>query len=362
MKAFHCDGCGSLVFFENVKCVHCGRVLGYLPAARELSALEPAANGDWRALNPRVKDRRYRQCQNGRQHQICNWMVDADDLNPFCISCRLNDVIPNLEVPGNRDRWQRLEMAKRRLVYTVLELGLPLDGSPAENRPALRFRFLADVPGGPPVVTGHENGVITLNIAEADDDERERRRVNLHEPYRTLLGHLRHEIAHYYWDRLVANSPWLERWRAVFGDENRDYSAALKKYYEHGPAIDWQNRFVSAYASSHPWEDWAETWAHYFHIIDTVETAATFGMSLKPLHPAAKIMSSEPEKAAHPGSSFDVILEQWFPLTYALNSLNRGMGLHDLYPFALSGPAIDKLAFVHEVAHSTRSKHQAAAR
>jgi hypothetical protein len=220
------------------------------------------------------------------------------------------------------------------------------------SRPPLRFRFLADVPGQPPVQTGHANGLITLNIAEADDADREKRRVSLHEPFRTLVGHFRHEIAHYYWDRLILNNEWTERFRKVFGDEQQDYGAALKRHYGQGPPINWQDRFISAYASSHPWGDWAETWAHYFHITDTIETAASFGMVLNPTHPSAKTMMSNPKLARQDASNFDTTLEHWFPLVYALNSLNRGMGLHDLYPFTLSTPAIEKLRFVHEVLHS----------
>ena len=182
----------------------------------------------------------------------------------------------------------------------------------------------------------------------------ERRRVSLHEPYRTLLGHFRHEIAHYYWDRLIANSRWLEDFRKVFGDENADYAEALKHHYANGPAPDWQNRHVSAYASSHPWEDWAETWAHYFHIVDMMETADSFGLALNPRHPAAKSMMARPHNPFDPSVSFDTVLENWFPLTYALNSINRGMGLLDVYPFALSLKAVEKLRFVHEVVKNSR--------
>jgi hypothetical protein len=265
-------------------------------------------------------------------------------------------MIPNLELPGNRERWHRLEMAKRRIIYTILEWRFPTEAVPAEKRPALRFQFGGDIPGGPPLPTGHEDGLITVNIAEADDDERERRRINLHEPYRTLLGHLRHEVAHYYWDRLIQNSPWLDRCRSLFGDETADYAAALKAYYQQGPPADWQSRYVSAYAASHPWEDWAETWAHYFHITDTLETAASFGMVLKPKHPAANTMTADFKTIDDLDCGFDLLLERWFPLTYALNSLNQGMGLPELYPFTLSDTAIKKLRFIHQIARAT-SQH-----
>jgi len=321
----------------------------------ELSALEPAENGEWRAVAPGHANQLYRLCENGRQQGNCNWMILVSDSSQFCRSCRLNEVIPNLQLPGNLERWHKLELAKRRIVYTIMRLGLPMDGLADGNRPALRFKFLGDVAGGPPVLTGHANGLITINIAEADDAERERRRVNLHEPYRTLLGHLRHEVAHYYWDRLIANSQWLSDFRKWFGDERADYQGALKKYYEQGPQPDWQVNGVSAYASAHPWEDWAETGAHYFHIMDMVETAGSFGVTLDPKHPSAKSMTAFPRNAFGINGDFQAVLKNWFPLTYALNSLNRGMGLPDVYPFVLSDRAIEKLQFVHEVVQATRA-------
>ncbi|HWN97018.1 MAG TPA: putative zinc-binding metallopeptidase, partial [Methylomirabilota bacterium] len=233
--------------------------------------------------------------------------------------------------------------------YTLLRLRLPIEGTPQENFPPLRFRFLSDSPAGSPVMTGHNEGVITINVAEADDAERERRRVALHEPFRTLLGHLRHEIAHYYWNVLMANTSHLNRFRALFGDERCDYTSALQNYYQQSAPADWQSRHVSAYAAAHPWEDWAETSAHYLHIVDTVETAASFGLALKPKHPDAKAMTADPRKALSGDGSFNRLLENWLPLTYALNELNRGMGLPDLYPFVLSAVAIEKLQFVHDV-------------
>ena len=245
MKTFHCDGCGNLVFFENVNCVKCGHALGFLPSRQELSALEPQDGGTWRALARDQTGQLFKFCDNA-QHHVCNWMVETDDANPFCQACRLNELIPDLSVPDNLTRWQKLETAKHRVVYTLLRLGLPMDAAAGEGRPSLRFKFAGDVAGAAPVVTGHADGLITVNIAEADDDERERRRINLHEPYRTLLGHLRHEVSHYYWDRLIAGSKWLPEFRALFGDETADYGAALDRYYKHGPPQDWQARHVSS--------------------------------------------------------------------------------------------------------------------
>lgn len=348
MKTFHCDVCGNLVFFENVSCLNCGHALGFLPELLDLSSITRTEGDDFLALAPAAQGAHYRACANGRVHGVCNWMVPAESGDSFCVACRLNEVIPDLSVEANPSRWQRLELAKRRLIYTLLKLHLPLDGVPAENRPALRFRFMQDETSKA-YLTGHEAGLITINIAEADDDVREQRRVSLHEPFRTLLGHFRHEVAHYYWERLIAHSHWENRFRELFGDESADYAAALEQHYRLGPLPAWADRSVSAYASSHPWEDWAETTAHYFHITDTIETAASFGLSLRPQHPAARLMTADLSGGSRSDAKFDEMLDTWFPLTYALNSLNRGMGLPDLYPFVLSPTAIRKLRFVHDV-------------
>lgn len=318
-------------------------------------ALEPAANNIFKA---RRTGGLYQLCANGVQHKVCNWMVSNDNPDKFCLSCGLNEVIPDLSVPGNLERWHKLEMAKRRLLCTILLLGLPMDGN--ASCPTLRFRFLSDAGGQETVMSGYLNGVITLNIAEADDAERERRRVNLHEPFRTLLGHLRHEIGHHFWSRLIDNGPRLDAFRQLFGDERNDYGAALQAHYANGAPPDWQTRFVSAYASAHPSEDWAETWANYFHIVDTMESAASFGLRLRPNHPSSASMTADPKAVAKPNAEFDALMENWFPLTYALNSLNRGMGLNDLYPFVLSNPALEKLRFVHDVVRENRVSNAAA--
>src|SRR5215468_426684 len=213
VKPFHCDHCGALVFFESVSCVSCGHALGFAPDLMEMVAFEAAGERGWRSLAAKSQGRVYRLCANGRDHAVCNWYVPEEEPEGLCAACRLNHVIPDPSAPEQRERWHRAEVAKRRLVYTLRRLGLPTAGDAATGRPALRVRFLADVPGGPPVVTGHDNGVITLNLAEADDAEREKRRVQLFEPQRTLVGHFRHESGHYYWSVLVEGSPWHEPFR-----------------------------------------------------------------------------------------------------------------------------------------------------
>jgi hypothetical protein len=350
LNVFHCDCCRHLVFFENTRCVQCGHVLAYLPDVAQMASIEP--DGDGLFLSPRGQSpvTGYRLCRNYTEHNVCNWAIRTDDSNPFCLSCRLTGLIPDQAVPGHHEAWYCLEVAKRRLLYTLQKLQLPMATRAEDPAQGLAFEFLAvTADAGPqPALTGHRDGIITINIAEADNVERERRRIALHEPYRTLLGHFRHEIGHYYWSRLIQDSERLEAFRQLFGDERLDYAQALRNHYETGAPPDWQDRFVSSYATAHPWEDWAETWAHYLHVSDTLETAAACGISIRPLHPDEPAVTRIPATAGSPSAPFDELMESWFPLTYVLNNLNRGLGLPDGYPFVLSTPALDKMRFVHD--------------
>lgn len=353
MKTFHCQYCGNPIFFENVRCLQCGSALAFLPDRMAMAAIEPVPQKKnlWRRrLRARrtVSPLRYRLCINSTLHQACNFAVPAADPNPLCVSCRQTRILPDLSVADNRDRWVRIEAAKRRLFYTLARLGLASPAPPNGERDGPVFEFLADQPGQH-VLTGHAAGVITLNVAEADDAERVRRRIAMHEPYRTLLGHLRHESGHYYWDRLVRDGGQLDAFRGVFGDETQDYALALQNHYAQGGApAGWQERHVSAYATAHPWEDWAETWAHYLHMVDLMETAASYNTRL-----SMPGNGSEIEEVLNPFETgrpdFDALVDQWVPVTLLVNSLNRSLGQEDAYPFALSTGALEKLRFVHEV-------------
>jgi hypothetical protein len=347
MKTFHCDKCSQQVFFENTVCLNCDSMLGYQPARRSISSFEQVEEGRWRSLNRRDAGKLYKQCGNYVQHNVCNWMLPADDPHELCESCQLTVVIPALASEKNHVLWSRLEAAKRRLLFSLATLHLSPVSKEVEPDTGLAFQFLEDGVGDQTVMTGHANGLITLNIAEADPAERERTREQMHERYRTLLGHFRHESGHYYFDRLVAGSPWIDEFRALFGDEREDYGEALKRHYGEGPPADWESRFVSTYASSHPWEDWAETWAHYLHMMDALETAHACGMSLHPTRPDEPSLEIPvpPLKA----QTFEETLNEWFALAYVLNSLNRSMGMPDSYPFKLCTPVLAKLAFVDKV-------------
>jgi hypothetical protein len=339
-----------LVFFENTECVGCGHRLAYLPDMGVVGSLDDAGNGLWQSPLSRAGGRTYRLCRNYAGAQVCNWTVPADDFRDLCVSCRLTSVVPDMSSAGASAAWYRLEVAKRRLVFTLLSLGLPVLGREDDPEGGLVFEFKADAPdGSAPVLTGHANGTITINVAEADDAERERRRQNVHEPYRTLLGHFRHETGHYYWDRLIRDRLPHEHFRALFGDERADYAEALRVHYAAGAPPDWPARFVSEYASAHPWEDWAETWAHYLHMIDTLETAAACGLSLRPDRADEPSIDTVSPAVGRADVSFERMLEHWFPVTYVLNNLNRGLGLPDAYPFVLAPAAIEKLRFVHDV-------------
>ncbi len=311
MRAFTCPVCRHLVTFESTECLHCGSALAFDWDAREIVRL---AGG----------------CAN-RDLIACNGSGEG-----LCAACRLTRTRPPDDALAP---WATAEAAKRRLVFELLELGLPVGAG-------LTFDLLSS--SVEPVTTGHADGVITLDLAEADPVAREQRRTQLHEPYRTLLGHMRHEVGHYFQPILAPEgSEALERCRALMGDERADYAQAMERHYAEGPPADWAERFVSAYATMHPWEDWAETFSHYLHIRATQQTAGAFGILV-----TGPPEANDPELMAvpqqdHGDESFAEIIENWLPLTYALNAVNRSMGLQDLYPFILGPKVIQKLSFIH---------------
>jgi hypothetical protein len=367
MKTFRCT-CHAPIFFYNTSCINCKRELGYLPDQRAMSAIEPAQTpGEYKALAAAKGRQAYRKCENYAKENVCNWLVPAQDPSPLCTACRLNRTIPSLDRPEHREYWVNIEAAKRRLVYSLLELSLPLKSKEEDDANGLAFDFLArpspgDGPAAsgdtaPKVMTGHADGLITLDITEADEVAREQVRQRLHETYRTLLGHFRHESGHYYWQRLISPSQWIEPFRKLFGDERKDYQKALAEHYENQATSDWQGQFISHYASSHPWEDWAETWAHYLHMIDTLETARTFGIVSEGrgrdlINP--KLFGTGNAPPVRP--AFAKVLREWVWLSLAMNSINRSMGMRDPYPFVLSEPVAKKLEMVEDVVRAARER------
>ena len=331
MKVFHCE-CGATLFFVNSLCLSCSRELGFMP---ELLDLVSFTSAEGATIETPLGH--YKKCANYLREGVCNWLLPTGSDEELCQACRLNDVIPNLSEPENRQKWQDVEQAKRRLIYSLDALGLRVLTKADDPVRGLSFDIKQSI-GTERVLTGHAEGLITLNLSEADAAEREKMRVSLNERYRTLLGHFRHEIGHYYWDRLIADPSEHEAFRELFGDERADYAQALKAHYAKPADPDYAAQFISHYAASHPWEDFAETFAHYLHMIDTLETAEHYGF------------------ASGPGTSrdFEALMTEWYSLTVALNSLNRSMGLPDAYPFAISQPVKQKLSFVHDLIQAAR--------
>lgn len=281
----------------------------------------------------------------------CNWICESNNASSLCQSCSHTVKIPDISVVEKRLQWSKLERAKRRLFYALIKFGLPLAAEGAETEGTLRFELLGDRTSAngkkKRVMTGHDNGLITINIAEADDAIREKNRIAMGEPYRTLIGHFRHEVGHYYWDRLVDQNGIIDKFRATFGDERRDYSESLKVYYENGPTDNWVSAYVSAYAGAHPWEDFAETWAHYLHMVGGLETAYAYGLNPQ----SSKNNAPQYEQLTDPYhvSDYAQLLSHWIPITVAMNAMNRSIGNSDYYPFALSPPVSQKLGFIHDL-------------
>ncbi|MEO6547128.1 MAG: putative zinc-binding peptidase [Ferruginibacter sp.] len=341
MKLYTCTNCQNPLYFENSACLNCNHAVGFEVGQFNLITLDNNPNGYSQVNN---KSQLYRYCANAA-HATCNWLVPVTQISPFCMACELNRTIPQLSSAVNVAKWQNIEIAKHRMVYSLLRLNLPVNAKKTfDENGGIAFDFIADTSPTERVMTGHDNGIITLNIEEADEGELVRHKLDLGEKYRTLLGHFRHEIGHYYWEVLIRDSPNLQRFRTLFGNEERDYEEALATYYRNGIQLNWNDNFISPYASSHPWEDWAESWAHYMHLMDTLETAWSFGIGIH-----RREMETEVNNDPYTIADFNSIINTWFPLTFAVNSLNRSMGHADFYPFIVSSPVIEKLRFIHEI-------------
>ena len=363
MRAFACPNCRRLNHFEVRVCPDCNATLGYDPGIDQFRFLADGGTG-WRDAHGAAAD--MVACANNNAYAICNWLAAPDTPDGMCRACRHNRTIPDLTVPGVPARWAKVEAAKRRLFHTLIRLRLPLE-TKAEERPGvqgLAFDFLydpaAETLGHAEIMTGHDEGLITLNLIEADDAERERIRLGLGEPYRTLLGHFRHEVGHHFWSRLIEpDTTMLEACREVFGDERIDYAAALQAHYGEDKdtggagARSWSDAYVSAYAAAHPWEDFAETFAHFLHMVDLLATARGFALSL----------TAFPQEGADGAVDVDfnpyvastaALVGDMVPMSFAMNALNRSMGQPDLYPFHLSETVIAKLDFINRVIAGAR--------
>ncbi|MFT3998148.1 MAG: putative zinc-binding peptidase [Asticcacaulis sp.] len=342
MKLFRCAHCGNTTFFHNRNCVQCGFRLGFSPLSLNLHAMEPAGGDLWRPVG---HSDTYRFCANALP-DVCNWLVPEDSHTPFCRACRHNRLIPN-----DLDRFRRIIDAQHRLFYAFLKWGLPAPDRQYDPQGGLVFDYLEDAitPDGyhHSAMTGHEEGVISIRAAEADDAVRESVRSQMGEPYRTLLGHFRHECGHFIWNRLVRDAGRLEACRAVFGDDTLDYQSAVDRHYAEGPPPFWADSYISAYATMHPWEDFAETFAHVLHITDALETAYYYGMTIRPK--PSEELSAEVDFQPYRVTSFEKLADAWVPLSLAINSIHNAMGERPLYPFILSPNVKAKLGFVHRL-------------
>ncbi|OBA63587.1 hypothetical protein A5647_04545 [Mycobacterium sp. 1100029.7] len=334
MRDFNCPNCGQRLTFENSTCLNCGSALGF---SLEQMALLVIAEDETSEKPGFVSAAEYELCAN-RQVAVCNWLVPVNNPRLLCQACVLTTERPNDADTVGLAEFAAAEAAKRRLIVELHELKLPIIGRQEDPDYGLAFRLLSS--SQEKVLTGHENGVITIDLAEGDDVHREQLRVEMDEPYRTLLGHFRHEIGHYYFYRLITTDDYLRQFNELFGDPDADYQEALDRHYNQGAPEGWQENFVSSYATMHPAEDWAETFAHYLHIRDTLDTCAWSGFA-----PASATFDRPPLGP----SAFGATIDLWLPLSWSLNMVNRSMGHDDLYPFVLPGPVLDKMQFIHNV-------------
>jgi hypothetical protein len=335
MRDFNCPNCGQRLSFENSVCLHCGSSLGFSLDDMALLVIAPGEESEHAGA---VDEAKYQLCANLHLAE-CNWLVKTSPIGKLCASCALTRTRPEDADTDALAAFAVAEKAKRRLIAELHELKLPIVGRAEDPQYGLAFDLLSSE--FEKVFTGHADGVITLDLAEGDDVHREHLRISMDEPYRTLLGHFRHEIGHYYFYRLVRTSQsYLDRFTELYGDPDIDYQAALDRHYDQGTPPGWEDDYVSSYATMHPAEDWAETFAHYLHIRDTLDTAAAFGFAAAGATFERRVLGR---------SGFDTIIEMWLPLAWALNMVNRSMGKDDLYPFVLPPAVLEKMRFVHTI-------------
>jgi hypothetical protein len=338
MQRFTCD-CGNALFFGSSRCLKCGGEVGYDPGRGEMIRVRPGG--------------RMKRCDNGIKHGVCNWLLPAGAREVLCLACGMNRTIPDLGSGRNLMLWGRMEVAKRRLLQTLLRLGISLPSKAQDPNAGLAFDIVSTL-SNPGVTTGHLNGVITVNLEEADDTYRQINRQQLGESSRTLLGHFRHESAHYLWQRFLSQSSWDDperlAFRDRFGDEWLDYSMALTTHYERGAPLGWEKQFITGYAASHPWEDWAETWAHYLQIQDGLETCESLGIQVRHLTLDLVLLPGEAgtlpamlEQSGAADGEFLAWLQRWMCLSTVLNEISASLGEPALYPFVISVRVAQKL-------------------
>ncbi|PWQ98240.1 zinc-binding metallopeptidase family protein [Leucothrix pacifica] len=375
MKTFKCT-CEDqqILFFESNHCVACNRTVGLDDWFDKVEPydLDETTGHYYKADKPEVH---FQKCDNNAKYQVCNGMVnlntyDGDEGDEvLCAGCQFNETIPDLTVVEHIPLWKKMETAKRRAIYTLKAFSLPVRNLSEDPKNGLSFSFTTDrdvtdhfasrLEDKEPVLTGHSFGHITINLAEANEVARSHTKLAMGERYRTLLGHFRHELGHYYFDQLIFGSPEKhELCKHYFGDDQLSYQDALDRHYKEGAPANWSENFISQYATMHAYEDWAETWAHYMHIMDTLETAKNF--SITGSTSSNSVETEDVDDLSLPQdayffsgqTSITTILETWIDFSVILNSLNRSMGLNDAYPFILTKPVRAKLSFIHHAIHN----------
>lgn len=352
MKTFHCT-CGNKLFFENSVCLNCRREVGWCPACNGMHAIELDGKGNYQCTNCNTK---VVKCFNYITYNVCNRLIAGSwqqlPAQKLCDYCQLTETIPDLSVAGNATKWYNLEVAKRRLLYLLDLIRLPYASKNEQFELPLSFDFKEDIEPTTvlgwlslgkeeKVFTGHANGKITINLAEADPVEREKMRVQFGETQRTLIGHFRHEIGHYYWQLLVQGKDEAA-YKAIFGDyENPTYSQAMDFYYKNGPKPNWRNNYISAYATMHSWEDFAETWGTYLDMIAVLDTADNTDLLQLP---GEDLQDTQLEE----------LLIRYADLSLKVNEVNRSLGLPDLLPETFSPPIVDKLRYIHRLIKKNR--------
>jgi hypothetical protein len=376
MKTFKCTCPDNLIlFFESSVCLACGKTVGIDDEFNQVESYEfnESSGLYYKPHEPNVV---FQKCDNNAHYGACNGMVNLDTFVPpadkdevLCFACRFNETVPDLSIAEHIPLWSKMEIAKRRALYTLKALSLPVNNITEDAEQGLSFDFITDrtvvdhfasvIEGHKPVFTGHNCGHITINLAEADDIARSHTKHAMGERYRTLLGHFRHELGHYYFDQLITHSPQKHALcKQYFGDDSFDYQEALDIHYKNGAPANWHENYISEYATMHPYEDWAETWAHYMHIIDTLETAKNFSITGSTTGNEFEIDDTDelrlPQNSYYfyGQTSITAILDSWMEFSVILNSLNRSMGLPDAYPFVLTQAVRTKLSFVHHAIHN----------
>jgi hypothetical protein len=375
MKTFKCDCKGhQILFFESNSCAACKRVVGLDDNLDKVEPydLDEESGQYFKVSQPEV---RYQKCDNHADYKTCTGMVNLNtfvsvegEYEVLCFACRFNETIPDLSIVEHIPLWKKMEAAKRRALYTLQSLNLPLQNISQNPDSGLSFDFTTDrdvndhfvstLKNQEAVFTGHDSGHITINLAEADEVARSHTKLAMGEKYRTLLGHFRHELGHYYFDKLIASSPKKHALcKQYFGDDELSYTEAMDKYYKEGAAENWRDEYISEYATMHPYEDWAETWSHYMHIMDTLETAKNFSITGSTISNAEQTEElgelTLPQDAYFFSAQTSItnILDTWMDFAIILNSLNRSMGMSDAYPFVLTPSVRTKLAFIHYAIH-----------